>query len=129
MEAISVILINVFVLAAGVFLYLKIRRDMRKKQVPNAPNIPIMLLFLGFCGWLALLLTFLLRPLSGVFSIEYFILLLPMPILVLGSIGWLIPLRKISRYHRYALAASVFYLVIPACIWVFLLPTIIRTKY
>jgi hypothetical protein len=123
-----VISINLFTLAIGTILFLRLRRDMRKKQVPNAPDFPILLLSLGFCGWLGLLLTFLFRPLTGAASVEYFILLLPMPLLILGCIGWLLPLRKISRYHRYALAGSVLYLVIPACVWMFLLPSIIHTK-
>lgn len=129
MEAIIVIFINVLVLAIGVSLYAKIRKDMKKRQVPNAPDVPFLFLYLGYCGWLALLLIYFLRPPSEALSVEYFILLVPMPLLILGCIGWLVPLRKISRYHRYALAASVAYLVIPVCIWVFLLPSIIRTKY
>ena len=124
MDVISVILINFFVLAVGIILFLVIRRDMRKKQVPNPPEIPILILALGFFGWLALLLTYIFRPLSGVFSVQYFILLLPMPLFVLGCIKWLFPLRIVSRYHRYAFTASVIYLVIAVLIWAFLLPSI-----
>jgi len=126
MEAISVILINLFILAVGIVFFLKIRRDMRKKQVPNAPDLPILVVFLGFCGWLALLLTYIFQPLTGVFSVEYLILLVPMPLVILWCIKWLFPLRNVSRYHRHALTASVLYLVIPVCIWAFLLPGIIK---
>lgn len=128
MEAIKVILVNLAVLAMGFILYIKVRQDMRRKQVPNAPEIPILVLVAGFSGWLALLVIALFGPISGIASVEYLLLLVPMPLVVLGCIGWLFPLRKISRYHRYALAAGVAYLIIPVCIWAFLLPSIIHTK-
>lgn len=128
MEAIKAIVINFAVLAVGLILYIKVRRDMRRKQVPSAPEIPILVLVAGFCGWLALLLIALSGHMSGVASVQYLVLLVPMPLIVLVCIGWLFPLRKISRYHRYALAAGVAYLIIPVCIWAFLLPSIIHTK-
>jgi hypothetical protein len=129
MEAVKVILINFAVLAIGLILYIKVRQDMRKKQVPNAPEIPILVLVAGFCGWLALLFIALFGQMSGIASVEYLVLLVPLPLIVLWCIGWLFPLRKISRYHRYALAAGVVYLVIPVCIWAFLLPSIFHTKW
>lgn len=102
---------------------------MKKRQVPEPPDIPLLILFAGFGGWLALLFIALLGRMSGVASIEYLVLLVPVPLIVLGCIGWLFPLRKISRYHRYALAAGVVYLIIPIFIWAFLLPSIFHTKW
>lgn len=128
MEAVKVILINFAVLAIGFILYIKVRQDMRRKQVPNAPEFPILVLVAGYCGWLALLLTALFSQMSGAASVAYFILLIPMPLATIWCIAKVFPLRKISRYHRYALAAGVAYLVIPACVWMFLLPSIIHTK-
>ena len=128
MEAIKVILVNFAVLAIGFILYLKVRQDMRRRQVPNAPEIPILILVAGYCGWLALVVSALVSQMSRAASIEYFILLVPMPLATIWCIAKVFPLRKISRYHRYALAAGVAYLVIPACVWMFLLPSIIHTK-
>jgi hypothetical protein len=128
MDAVKVILINFAVLAIGSILYIKVRQDMRRKQVPNAPEIPILVLVAGFSGWLALLVIALFGQISGIASVQYLLLLVPMPLVVLGCIGWLFPLRKVSRYHRYALAAGVAYLIIPVFIWAFLLPGIIHTK-
>jgi hypothetical protein len=129
MDALFVISVNLAVLAVGSFLYLKVRRDMQRRQVPNAPDVPIILVFLGFCGWVALLVTALFWRMSGAASIEYLVLLIPVPLAILGCVGWLFPLRKISRYHRYALAAGILYLVITACVWTFMLPSIFHTKW
>lgn len=126
METAKAILINLSVPVIGAFFYLRLRLQMRKKQVPNPPEIPMMALFFGYCGLLILLLTALFWRMSGLASVEYILLLIPLPLVILGCIGWLYPLRNVSRYHRYSLIGCVSYIVVMACVWMFLLPDIIK---
>jgi hypothetical protein len=48
------VIIYLTVPIVGILAYLKIYRDLERKEIPCAPYIPIFILFFAYGGWLVL---------------------------------------------------------------------------
>lgn len=121
MEAATGILIHLVVPAIGLLAFLKICRDIRKKEIPHQPYFPIFALFFGYGGWLIIFLTLLFWYWSGMAILGFFFLLFVMPLVIFGCIAWLYTKPDVSKYHKYALKGSYWYLALTALIWIALL--------
>ena len=117
MRSIIPIVIYLVVPIVGILAYLKIYRDIERKEIPYAPYIPIFILFFAYGGWLVFILTALFWEMSGMSALGYFVLMIPAPLVMIGCITWLYQHREKSTYHTYSLGASCFYVIFVAIIW------------
>jgi hypothetical protein len=106
MEATRFILVHLVVPALGFLIFLKICRDIRKKEIPHPPYFPIFALFFGYGGWLMQLLTVLFWYISGMMILGYFFLLFIMPLVILVCITWLYTNPSCPNITRMRLKAA-----------------------
>ena len=111
------IIIYLVIPILGFLTFLKIDRDIVRKEIQFAPDIPIFVLFFGYGGWLVFILTALFWEMSGMAALGFFVLLIPMPFGISGCAVWLYKHRGESRYHAYALRASCIYMALTALVW------------
>jgi hypothetical protein len=117
MRIVIPIIIYVIVPVLGCLTYLKIDRDMQRKEIQFAPDIPIFALFFGYGGWLVFILTAFFWEMSGMAALGFFVLLIPTPFVILGCAVWLYRHRGESRYYGYSLRASYIYVSLTVLVW------------
>jgi hypothetical protein len=120
MEIFKAVFIHLAVPLAGLLIYLKLCYDIKKKSIAKPPFLQIFILFVAFGGWLIILLTLCFWEVSGLMILGGFFLLLIMPIVITFCVLSLYLQTNISTYHLYSLRACFTYLILVACIWIFM---------
>ena len=121
MEIFKAVFIHLAVPLAGLLVYLKICYDIKKKLIPQPPFLQLFILFIAFGGWLMILLTICFWYVSGLMIFGGFFLLFIMPIVIIFCVLSLYLKTNLSHYHLYSMRACFAYLLLVACIWIFLL--------
>jgi len=104
--------VNVLTPLAGVMLYLLLRREMRRRSVPDPPDFAYLILFSAYGGWLMILLTAHFWRWSGMASLGGFYLVAMAPFFMAGIAIFLHKQRSMSGFHRIAYIASISYCVL-----------------
>ncbi len=113
MEIVKAALIHLAVPAAGLAVYLRLRRRMRESGVQNPPDVALFILFMTYGGWLMIVLTALFWYASGMLLLGLVYLMFVAPVVMIVMAVRLYPQRKVSRYHRGSFLASAAYIIFP----------------
>ena len=117
-EILTAIVIHLLVPLIGILLFVKIRSNMYKKAVRDAPLMELLILFISYGGLLLLSLTSMYWKWSGMASLGTIYLIIVSPIAMAFVFYRQYKLRKISIYHYGVLIFSVaYYLIAPLVLY------------
>ena len=96
----------------GLLYFLRLKKQMKNENVPNAPTIELFIIFSTYGGLLLVALTTLFWQWSGMASLGTFYLILAAPI-VMGIIAYRQRQTKtISKYHNWTYLSGLLYFAI-----------------
>lgn len=111
-EIIIALTIHIILPLTGFLCFLRLKKQMKNENTPNAPTIDLFLIFSTYGGLLLVALTTLFWQWSGMASLGTFYLILGAPI-VMGVITFRHRQTKaISRYHNWTCLSGLLYFVI-----------------
>jgi len=125
-EIIIALTIHFIIPLAGLIYFLRLRKQMKKENLENAPIIELFIIFVTYGGVILVVLTGLFWYWSGIASLGTFYLILGAPI-VMGVIAYHNRhTKRISKYHKWTHILGVVYAVIVPVITIMLF--LIRDK-
>lgn len=111
-EIIIALVIHLIIPLIGLVCFLLLMKQIKDKSIPNAPPVPLFLIFSTYGGLLLVTLTDLFWKWSGMASLGTFYLILVAPI-VMGSIAFQYrQKRNISKYHNWTYLSGLLYFIV-----------------
>lgn len=111
-EIIIAITIHLILPLIGLLYFLRLKKQMKNENIPNAPTPELFVIFSTYGGLLLVVLTTLFWKWSGMASLGTFYLILAAPI-VMGIIAYRHrPTKTISKYHNWAYLYGLLYFAI-----------------
>ena len=99
-ESIIALSLHLILPLTGLLCFLRLKKQLKKENIPNAPTTELFLIFATYGGLLLVVLTTLFWQWSGVASLGTFYLILAAPI-VMGIIAYRHRQTKSSSKYRY----------------------------
>jgi len=125
-EVIIALIIHFIIPLAGLIYFLRLRKQMKKENIQNAPIIELFIIFVTYGGVILVVWTELFWYWSAIASLVTFYLILVAPI-VMGIIAYHNRKTKaVSKYHNWTYILGVVYAVIVPIITIMLF---LRIKY
>jgi hypothetical protein len=116
-ESIIALSLHLILPLTGLLCFLRLKKQLKKENIPNAPTTELFLIFATYGGLLLVVLTTLFWQWSGVASLGTFYLILAAPI-VMGIIAYRHRQTKsISKYHYWTHISGLLYFVIAPVIF------------
>lgn len=111
-QIISALTIHFILPLTGLLWFLRLRKQMKNENIPNAPTTELFIIFSTYGGLLLVALTTFFWLWSGMASLGTFYLILAAPI-VMGIIAYRHrTTRKISKYHNWTYLSGLLYFAI-----------------
>jgi len=111
-QIISALTIHLILPLTGLLCFLRLKKQMKNENIPNAPTTELFIIFSTYGGLLLVALTTLFWLWSGMASLGTFYLILGAPI-VMGVIAFRHRQTKtISKYHNWTYLSGLLYFVI-----------------
>lgn len=111
-EIISALTIHLILPLTGLLWFLRVRKQMKNENIPNAPTTELFIIFSTYGGLLLVVLTTLFWLWSGMASLGTFYLILAAPI-IMGIIAYRHRnTRTISKYHNWTYLSGLLYFAI-----------------
>jgi len=111
-QIISALTIHLILPLTGLLWFLRLKKQMKTENIPNAPTTELFIIFSTYGGLLLVALTTLFWLWSGMASLGTFYLVLVAPI-IMGIIAYRHrKTRTISKYHNWTYLSGLFYFAI-----------------
>ena len=111
-EIIIALTIHLILPLTGLLYFLRLKKQLKKENIPNAPTTELFIIFSTYGGLLIVVLTTLFWQWSGMASLGFFYLILGAPI-VMGLIAYRHKQTKtISKYHYWTYLSGLLYFAI-----------------
>ena len=82
MEIVKALLIHLVVPLVGLWMFMRLRDNMREAGIDNPPSVPLFIIFAAYGGWLMIVLTLLFWYWSGMAMVGTLGLLFLAPIVI-----------------------------------------------
>ena len=112
MEIFWGIFIHLAIPLAGLFIYLRLLKQIKAEEIIEAPKKELFVIFATYGGLVLVILTTFFWIWSGMASLGFFYLLIGAPILMGIIASRLKPNKEISKYHYWAYKSSIWYFAI-----------------
>lgn len=116
-ETIIALSLHLFLPLTGLICFLRLKKQLKKENIPNAPTTELFIIFSTYGGLLLVVLTTLFWQWSGMASLGTFYLILAAPI-AMGIIAYrLRQTKSISKYHYWTYLSGLLYFAIAPVIF------------
>jgi hypothetical protein len=126
-EIIIALTIHLIIPLIGLLYFLRLRKQMKRENIQNAPTTELFIIFATYGGLLLIVLTTLFWQWSGMASLGTFYIILGAPIAMSIIAYKYRHLKTISKYHNWIYLSGLLYFVI-APVTIFLLYAWIKAQ-